>query len=160
MTPALIERLKELHAKATPGPWVVKGDCGVHGPDDEHGYQTMVIYDEGGHNRDDALCIATLHNALPDLLAELSSLRQSEAAMREALTDARAKLAVAAESEAGDHELLLAAEAVLRQFISAQNDFLASVMPGVIDDPLTDVQIRAQEWLQTFRGPAALGEPK
>ena len=85
MTPALIEKLKELHAKAAPGPWVVQGDCGVHGPDDEHGYQTMVIYDEGGHNRDDALCIAALHNALPDLLAELSRLRQSEAELRAAL---------------------------------------------------------------------------
>ena len=81
MTPALIERLKALHARSTPGPWVVKGDCGVHGPTDEHGNPTMVIYDEGGHNRDDALCIAAIHNALPDLLAELSRLRQ----LREAL---------------------------------------------------------------------------
>ena len=82
MTPALIERLKELHARSTPGPWVVKGDCGVHGPNDEHGNPTMVIYDEGGHNRDDALCIAALHNAFPQIMAELSRLCQSEAELR------------------------------------------------------------------------------
>ena len=158
MTHALIERLKELHAASTPGEWryspwhIEEGESAVRAPD---GW--IIAITESNANGE---YIAGLHNALPDLLAELSRLRQSEAELREALTDARAKLAVAAESEAGDHELLLAAEAVLRQFISAQNDFLASVMPGVIDDPLTDVQIRAQEWLQTFRGPAALGEPK
>ena len=82
---ALIERLKELHAKASPGPWHVQGDCGVHGPTDKHGNSTMVIYDEGGHNRDDALCIAALHNAFPQIVAELSRLHQSEAELRAAL---------------------------------------------------------------------------
>ena len=93
MTHALIERLKELHAKSGSRKWEVD-------PDDRPNmeWNNHIIDDRGyavcfmAHNPEGnaeleaaAGLIAALHNAFPQIMAELSRLRQSEAELRDVL---------------------------------------------------------------------------
>ena len=94
MTPALIERLKELHAASTPGEWVTRRR-GFGYPDYAGGpirFLLDVDADTGvpicggtiaRESDANMQLIAALHNAFPQIVAELSRLRQSEAELRE-----------------------------------------------------------------------------
>ena len=93
MTPALIERLKELHAASTPGEWVTRRR-GFGYPDYAGGpirFLLDVDADTGvpicggtiaRESDANMQLIAALHNAFPQIMAELSRLRQSEAELR------------------------------------------------------------------------------
>lgn len=90
MTDELVQRLRELEVKATPGPWEGSGrdDCGygwLHGLSGSrhlmHGQ-----YREQPH---DARFIAALRNALPLLLDELTRLKSSLEEQRKALRAVR-----------------------------------------------------------------------
>lgn len=65
----MLERLKELEAKATPGPWQAVGN-GVHAKDRAIAGEGFLFDHEGVLcDDDDARLIAEMRNALPKLLA-------------------------------------------------------------------------------------------
>lgn len=92
----LTERLRELLANATPGPWMVQDGCswrriGTRQHDGDVLRPTNSRTD--GHpdlTADDGMCrynleaIVETHNALPDLLTTLETLTQENARLREA----------------------------------------------------------------------------
>lgn len=75
LTDAELDRLEELHAAATRGPWLSDGADVTSDAGD-------VCYDADDC---DAYYIASAHNALPALLAEVRECRAREAARRAAL---------------------------------------------------------------------------
>lgn len=87
-TAAMVERLRELDAKATPGPWILRGKgCSVW----PIPWATQPACRAGSHpnNRNDAALIAEMRTALPDLLATTTRLTAELDAMREGVAKAR-----------------------------------------------------------------------
>lgn len=95
----LTERLRDLLANATPGPWMVQDGCswrriGTRQHDGDVLRPTNSRTD--GHpdlTADDGMCrynleaIVETHNALPDLLTTLETLTEENARLREALSE-------------------------------------------------------------------------
>lgn len=94
ITQETLNRLKELEAKATPGPWEPFTEywCNPQGPDTRTGcgpihqcYEYPGGIGQSPEAEADAAFIAESRNALPALLAEIERLRAVEAKLKEAL---------------------------------------------------------------------------
>lgn len=78
---AEIEKLRELAAAATPGPWVQSGAMGIH---TERG-DCVALTHFGRARKADSLFIAAARTAIPSLLARVADLeRELDAASRRA----------------------------------------------------------------------------
>jgi hypothetical protein len=109
-----IQNLRELLAKATPGPWTFYSDSGAVCINDGcgiAGVPIVLMYADRGHRVDDAALIVAMRNELPSILDRLEKLEKVAVAARVVSSQRNGPYLME------DMEATLHAEAVLKQAI-------------------------------------------
>lgn len=91
-----LDKLMELHNKATKGPWEIREDTEMWDGWDEHQIYSVrnSKYDEAAseiYEKDDAVYIVAACNSIPDLIHRIRELEEEVESLRDALKESESR---------------------------------------------------------------------